>query len=149
LTSFFIIGGIACIAFCPEAISKPAIVAKRIRIARKYLTIRNLLAIKDTMKELPGVAKGVDKFKGFVGSPEYRARQTGLEQLNKLTQKELANSLTQTQADTSREQGKLYDGELHYDPKESVNHFRHDKQPEELTETEKRRIRELKRRWFL
>jgi hypothetical protein len=46
------------------------------------------------MKERQGVAKGIDISKGFVGLPEAKTRRLGIEQLKKLTPKELGNSLT-------------------------------------------------------
>jgi hypothetical protein len=41
------------------------------------------------VKESLGGTSGVDKFKGFVGSPEYKARLEGLEQMKNLPPKEL------------------------------------------------------------
>jgi hypothetical protein len=46
------------------------------------------------MKERQGVAKGIDISKGFVGSPEAKARQAGIEQLKDLTPKKWGISLT-------------------------------------------------------
>jgi hypothetical protein len=48
--------------------------------------------------------RGVDKFKGFVGTPEYKARQAGIDQIKQSTPKELGglgNSLKPAQGEPS------------------------------------------------